>query len=175
MGVPPTPVSGGRAKPRIRKAEIRDLSRINEIYNQAVLRTDATFDTEPKTMAYRREWFQSHGPMHPVLVAVVEDWVCGWASLSRYSERPAYERTAEISIYIDEQCRGEGIGSLLVKSLLEEARKLGYHAVIARITSDNPASVRLHESAGFFPVGNMREVGVKFGRLLDVLIMELLI
>ena len=157
----------------IRKATEKDLGPINEIYNQAVTTTTATFDTEPKTLEERRQWFEHHGPAHPVLVAQSEAGVCGWASLSEYSPRAAYARTVEISIYISEESRGKGIGKRLLHAILAEARALGHHTILARITADNPVSVRLHENAGFEMVGTMREVGFKFGRLLDVHIMQL--
>jgi len=160
---------------RIRPAEESDLPVITDIYNQAVLRTTATFDTEPRTVEARRPWFLSHDDNHPILVEEDGGAVRGWASLSRYSERAAYSRTVEISVYVSEEWRGRGIGRKLVAALVAEGRRIGHHAVLALITGDNSVSVRLHESFGFFMVGTMREVGVKFGRALDVHLMELLI
>jgi L-amino acid N-acyltransferase YncA len=159
----------------IRDARAGDLERINDIYTQAVLRTTATFDTTPKTMEERKGWFARHGGPHPVLVAGEENTVCGWASLSQWSEKAAYGRTVEDSVYIAEECRGRGIGTELLRALISRARQLGHHAIIARIARDNPASVRIHEAAGFFFVGNLKEVGVKFDRILDVEILELLV
>jgi L-amino acid N-acyltransferase YncA len=159
----------------IREARGADLECMNDIYTQAVLRTTATFDTVPKTLWERKSWFAEHGPAHPVTVAEENGAVLGWASLSRYSDRPAYDRTVENSVYIAENCRGKGIGTALLRDLLDRARKLGHHAVIARIAQDNPASIRLHEAAGFFAVGTLKEVGLKFGTLLDVHVLELLL
>ncbi len=159
----------------IRDAHAGDLFRINEIYTQAVRATTATFDTEPGTMEERTAWFGRHGSAHPVLVAEEGGAVLGWASLSPYSDRAAYGRTVEDSVYVDEGCRGRGIGKALLGALLDRARQLGHHAVIARIAQDNPASMRLHEAAGFFAAGTLKEVGVKFGKVLDVHFLELLL
>lgn len=79
----------------IRRAELSDLEAITAIYNEAVLTTTATFDTEPKAAAERVAWFESHDDRHPILVAVSSGQLVGWASLSRWSERPAYDDTAE--------------------------------------------------------------------------------
>jgi L-amino acid N-acyltransferase len=159
----------------IREARGTDLERINEIYTQSVLRTTATFDTSPKTMEERKSWFAEHDSAHPVVVAEEGVDLYGWASLSRYSDRQAYDRTVEDSVYVSEECRGKGIGTLLLRDILDRARKLGHHAVIARIAQGNPASIRLHEAAGFFTVGTLKEVGLKFGELLDVDFLELLL
>ncbi len=156
----------------IRRAVRGDLQRITDIYNQAVVRTTATFDTQPKTVQEREGWFTRHGERHPVLVAEEDAGVCGWVSLSPYSDRAAYDRTVEISIYVSEERRGKGVGKALMQRIVEEAQALGHHVILARIAEGNPASVHLHESAGFFMVGTMKEVGVKFGRRLDVHLME---
>lgn len=159
----------------IQRAGPGDLERINQIYNQAVLRTTATFDTEPKSLPDREAWFETHGPAHPVIVAEEGAEIQGWASLSPYSGRAAYARTVEISLYVSEESRGKGIGTSLMRAIVDEARRLGHHVILARIAQGNPVSVRIHESAGFFMVGTMKEVGVKFGRILDVHLMELIL
>jgi L-amino acid N-acyltransferase YncA len=101
--------------------------------------------------------------------------VLGWASLSPWSDRPAYSRSAEVSVYVAEEFRGRGVGRLLLRALIDEGRRLGYHALLARISADNKVSIRLHASLGFSTAGTLREVGFKFARLLDVEIMELLV
>jgi phosphinothricin acetyltransferase len=153
----------------------QDVERITEIYNQAVLSTTATFDTRPQSVEEQRQWFTRHGGPHPVLVAEEDRRVVGWASLSPYSDREAYARTVEISVYVAEECRRRGAGRLLMERIIEEARSLGHHVILARITADNQVSIRLHETLGFFRVGTLREVGVKFGRLLDVEVLQLLL
>jgi L-amino acid N-acyltransferase YncA len=156
----------------IRPARADDLGAITEIYNEAVLTSVATFDTEPKSLDDRRAWFAAHGPCHPVLVAEREGAVLGWASLSRWSERPAYAETVEVSVYVAAPHRGRGVGRRLLEAVLDRGRRAGLHAVIAQIAAENAVSIHLHEAFGFERVGLLREVGRKFGRLLDVLIME---
>jgi phosphinothricin acetyltransferase len=156
----------------IRKAELADLDAITAIYNEAILTTTATFDTEPKTAAERREWFQTHGERHPILVAVLEDKVVGWASLSQWSDRRAYDETAETSFYVKSEFRGRGIGRRLKEATIDEARRLGFHTLIARVAEGSNESLHLNESVGFVRVGTLKEVGRKFGRLLDVHILQ---
>jgi len=118
----------------LRPATESDLPAITEIYNQAVLRATGTFDTEPKTLEQQRDWFARHGPAHPVIVAEENGAVVGWASMSPYSDRCAYARTAEVSVYIDEAARGRGLGGELLSGILDAGRKAGLKEVLARIT-----------------------------------------
>lgn len=156
----------------VRPAELDDLSAITEIYNEAILTTTATFDAEPKTEAEQRPWFTSHGPRNPVLVVELDGVVVGWASLSEWSDRCAYSGTAEISLYVKQEFRGRGIGRKLFEAIIQEGDKVGLHTVIARIAVGNNESIHLHESVGFEHIGIMREVGRKFGKLLDVCLMQ---
>jgi phosphinothricin acetyltransferase len=156
----------------IRPAEWGDAAAIAEIYNEAILTTTATFDTEPKSVEERRQWLESHDGRHPVLVALTGGTVVGWASLSRWSERAAYDDTAETSFYVHSAHRGCGIGRGLKDAIIAEARRLGYHTLIARIAEGSAESLHLNEAAGFVHVGTLREVGHKFGKLLDVHIMQ---
>jgi L-amino acid N-acyltransferase len=158
----------------IRNATKEDLPSINEIYNQAVVTTTATFDTNPQTIRERKKWYQNHEGKYPVLIAEENDRVLGWTSLSRYSERPAYSITAEISIYIHPRYQRQGVGRELTEKIIEEGRLMDLHTILARISTDNIVSIRLAESLGFKPVGVMKEVGQKFGRLLDVVILQLI-
>jgi phosphinothricin acetyltransferase len=152
----------------IRKARMEDVEAITAIYNDAIVTTTATFDTEPKSVEDRIEWFHAHDNRHPVLVSIMGSDVVGWAALNKWSDRAAYGDTAETSIYIDATYRGKGIGSALNNALVEEARRLGYHTLIARIAEGSAQSLRLHERAGFVLVGVLKQVGRKFGKLIDV-------
>jgi len=158
--------------PSIRAAKIDDLPAITEIYNEAVKTTVATFDTEPKTVDEQKKWFEHHGSRHPVLVAELDGVVVGWSSLSRWSDRYAYAETGEISLYVKEPLRGRGIGKKLLMSVIEEGEKAGLHTVIARIAQGNGASIHIHTLVGFEQIGVMREVGRKFGRRIDVHLMQ---
>lgn len=156
----------------IRRAMLKDLAAITEIYNEAIRNTTATFDTQPKTVAEQSEWFEDHDAKHPLLVAEEAEQVVGWASLSRWSDRCAYSDTAEVSLYVEEGHRGKGIGKTLLKEIVKEGGKVGLHTIVARISEGNEASIDLFEAEGFEQTGIMREVGRKFGKLLDVNVMQ---
>jgi phosphinothricin acetyltransferase len=158
----------------IRDAATRDLDAIFAIYNREVEESTATFDTEPRVVGIDDVWLTDRdASRHPVLVASVEGEVVGWASLSPWSSRPAYARTAEESVYVRADHRGRGVGRTLLDALIERARAGGLGVLVARIAEARPESVRLHESLGFERVGTMRACGEKFGRLLDVELMDL--
>jgi phosphinothricin acetyltransferase len=156
----------------IRKAKIDDLGAITNIYNDAVLNTLATFDTEPKTIEERKTWFKNHDSQHPVLVAEQDAQVVGWASLSKWSERRGYAGTAEVSLYVEKAHRGSGIGKKLLEAILQEGQTAGLHTLIAQIVTGNEPSIRLAKQMGFQEVGVLKEVGCKFGKLLDVHVMQ---
>ena len=156
----------------IRRAVTTDLDAIVEIYNEAILTTTATFDTEIKSVEEQRPWFVQHGSKNPIIVAVLDGVVVGWASLSNWSDRCAYADTAEISLYVREKERRKGFGRKLIETIVAEGEQAGFHTLIARIAEGNDTSVRLHSSVGFEQIGVMKEVGRKFGKLLDVLMMQ---
>jgi phosphinothricin acetyltransferase len=156
----------------IRRADAADLPAITEIYNEAILTTTATFDTETKTAAERTEWFQSHDEHHPILVAVLDGRVVGWASLSKWSDRCAYADTAETSFYVKSEYRGRGVGRQLKAAIIDAARLSRFHSLIARVAEASHESLHLNEEFGFVHVGTLKEVGRKFGRLLDVHILQ---
>ncbi len=159
---------------KIRTARAVDVPAITGIYNDAIAHTVATFDMEQKTLEEQREWFDGHGARYPILVALLEEEVVGWASLSSWSDRCAYADTAEISVYVQDGFRGRGVGKELTGRVLQAGKEAGLHTVLARIESGNAASIHIFEKFGFEHVGVMREVGFKFGRLHDVSIMQLI-
>ena len=156
----------------VRDATDHDAAIIAEIYNHYISGSTATFDTEPKTAEERRAWLATHDLAHPVLVAEDSGAVVGWGSLTAWGARPAWRHTVEISSYVAPDSRGRGIGPLLMGALLERARQAGHHAVLAQIVAENEASLRVTQRAGFEIVGHLREVGRKFDRWLDVVILE---
>ncbi|CAG7624507.1 L-methionine sulfoximine/L-methionine sulfone acetyltransferase [Paenibacillus solanacearum] len=156
----------------IRLAVSSDLPQILDIYNDAILHTVATFDTVPRTLEQQEQWFEQHGAAYPVLVAEQDGAVVGWASANRYSDRLAYARTAELSLYVREGQRGQGIGKALFERLLAESKAAGLHTVLSRIVEGNDNSIHIHHVYGFDTVGTMREVGFKFGRLLNVVLLQ---
>ena len=157
---------------RIRRARLEDLPVITEIYNDAIIKTVATFDTKPKSIEEQKEWFEKHGERYPILVAEMNNKVVGWASLTAWSDRCAYSDTAEISLYIEEGYRGKGIGKKLTEAILREGKAAGLHTIIARIREGNDQSIHILETYGFNHIGIMKEVGRKFGKLLDVYLLQ---
>jgi L-amino acid N-acyltransferase YncA len=156
----------------IRRAVRSDASAIAEIYNEAILTTTATFDLEPRTVADRERWLEARSDRFPVIVGEIDGNVIGFAALAPWSDRAAYEGTAETALYVHSSHRGRGIGRRLKTEIIEQARRLGFHTLLARVTEDSAASIHLNREAGFVIVGTLREVGRKFGRLLDVHIMQ---
>jgi L-amino acid N-acyltransferase len=158
---------------RTRLAERRDAEALRAIYNVEVLESTVTFDLVPRALTDQLTWIDEHSGGHPALVAVRDDdMVVGFASLTPYRPRPAYAPTVEDSVYVDRDQRGNGIGRLLLTDLVELARSHGFHSAIGRIVGGHEASIALHRACGFEEVGVEREVGRKFGRWLDVVLMQ---
>lgn len=156
----------------LRPARLDDAEDIRAIYNHEVLTSTSVFDLEPRSAAAQRAWLEDRSGAHAVLVGVVSGEVVGFASLSRYKERPAYNTTVEDSVYVAQGWQGRGVGSALLDALVVTAREHGFHTMIGRIAGDNAGSVALHERAGFTLIGSEREVGRKFGRWVDVVVMQ---
>ena len=157
----------------IRLARMEDLGAINSIYNYYVANSTCTYQEEVETEEGRREWFAKHDAKHPVTVAVDEaGTVVGWGALNAFHGRSAYRFTVENSVYVRQDMHRRGIGRMLLADLMERAKGLGHHVIVALISADQEGSVRLHEGAGFVEVGRLREVGFKFGRWLDVVYMQ---
>ena len=147
-----------------------DLEPINEIYNHYVVTTAITFDLEPMTMYWRREWFGQFAEegRHRLLVARESGSVIGYASSHAHRARPAYDPSVETSTYLDPTRTGRGVGGALYGTLLEILEREDVHRAYAGIALPNPASVRLHERFGFRRVGFFSEQGRKFDRYWDV-------
>ncbi|MFT5430116.1 MAG: L-amino acid N-acyltransferase YncA [Myxococcota bacterium] len=158
---------------QIRLATPADLPTIAEIYDESVLNSVATFDTIVRSADEVHAWFTAHRPdRHPVFVVTEDDSVLGWASLSPWSPRPAYDRCAEISVYIHSRHQGRGLGRALMGHAIDEAPARGIRTILTRIESSGTASIKLHESFGFSVIGTMHQVGFKHDQLLDVVMME---
>ncbi len=135
-----------------------------------------TFDLVPRTLTEQRGWIVARSGAHAVAVACDDDGrVIGFGSLSPYRDRPAYSTTVEDSVYVDAAHQGRGIGKAVLADLLEVATAHGFHAVMARVVGGHLASIALHRSCGLGLVGTEREVGRKFGRWLDVVLMQRLL
>lgn len=160
----------------IRPAADCDAYAINAIYNHYVRTATATFDTVEMSLESRHAWLAEHVGAHPVLVAHDPSGpVLGWGSLSRWGTRCAYQHTVEISVYVAAEATGRGVGPALSHALLGEARRLGHHVVLSQIVHENDASLKMAARLGFEHVGTLKQVGRKFDRWLDVVLMEYLI
>jgi L-amino acid N-acyltransferase YncA len=159
----------------IRAAATTDLPAINDIYNHYVLHSTCTYQEEPEPIESRRKWFEAHGERHPVTVALLDDRIVGWGSLSPFHARSAYRETVENSVYVHHQMHRRGIGSLILQDLIERARAIGHHTIIAGIDGEQAASLAIHARFGFEKVAHLKEVGLKFGRRLDVIYMQLML
>jgi len=158
---------------QIRLAERKDLKRLNEIYNWAVVHTVATFDLEERSVAQNEQWFTSHQTsFYPLYVVEIERDVLGWGSLSPFHPREAYRLTGEFSIYLAPEFQGKGVGNLMLQHLCQCAQMLGYHSLIGLITATNLASLGLAKKHGFLQAGHFHEVGRKFEQWLDVIVVQ---
>lgn len=160
----------------VRLATIGDAPEIREIYNREVSGSTVTFDLVPRSLAEQQEWLRARSGVHPAVVAVSDAGdIVGFGSLSPYKDRPAYSTTVEDSVYVRHEQRGAGVGRLLLAELVRLAEVHGFHAVMARIVGGHEASIALHQGCGFELVGIEKEVGRKFGRWLDVALMQKLL
>jgi len=156
----------------IRLARPGDAEAMRTIYNAEVTGSTVTFDIEPRSLAQQLAWIERHQGVHPAVVAVDRGIVTGFGSLSPFRDRAAYATTVEDSVYVADGRRGEGVGRLLLDELVDLATRQGFHTVIARTSGDNEPSIALHRASGFVHVGVEREVGRKFGRWIDVAILQ---
>ena len=152
----------------------QDLNRIVEIYNWAIENTSATFDTDRKTIQSQLGWFESHDEKHPVIVARENGRVLAWGSISPWSDRCAYSGTGEISFYVDPDFHRKGIGFNILKRLIEIGKEKNFRTLVSRIAGKSEASVHLHKKLGFSNIGTMKNVGKKFGEIIDVHLMQIL-
>jgi len=160
---------------RARLATIDDAEATRAIYNLEVTESTVTFDLVPRTLEQQQAYLVARSGAHAVLVAEDNGDVVGYASFSPYRDRPAYSTTVEDSVYVRRDQQGKGVGKLLLGELVALARSHGFHAIMARIVGGHDASIALHRTLGFEFVGTEREVGRKFGRWLDVDVMQLLL
>ena len=155
-----------------RIARLEDAEAIRQINNIEVSTSTVTFDLVPRTLEDQVTWLQARSGAHVVVVAEDAGEVVGFASLSPFRARPAYNSTVESSVYVRSDQRGKGVGALLLNELVELAAQHGFHTAIARIVGGHEASIGLHRTVGFAQVGVEREVGRKFGTWLDVVVMQ---
>ena len=153
---------------RIRLASLDDLEAIRAIYDHYVATSTCTYQLAAETKEARAKWFAAHDEKHPVIVAESDGEVVGFGSLSVHNVREGYARTVDDSLYVRHDVHRRGVGRALLADLIDRARALGHHVVVAGVDSAQTPSLALHKSFGFEEVGTFREVGHKLGRVLDV-------
>lgn len=157
----------------IRSVKPSDAKVLVEIYNDYILNTTISFETEPLTveqMSHRIEGISAHCPY---LVWEDDGEIAGFCYAHQWKERAAYHNTLETTVYLSPRHFRKGIGTQLMKHLIEDCRKNGFKVLIACITANNEASIKMHEALGFKQVSYFSQVGEKFGQLLDVVDMQL--
>lgn len=158
----------------IRDAVEADLETIRAIYNDAVANTTAIWNERLVDVADRRAWAEVRRALgYPILVADDGGTVVGYASFGDWRAFEGYRHTVEHSVYVDRTARGRGVGEALMRALIERARGLHKHVMVAGIEAENAVSIRLHERLGFVKTGLMPQVGTKFGRWLDLAFLQL--
>jgi phosphinothricin acetyltransferase len=173
--MPGPEVESAESTIRVRPVELADAEAIAGIYNPEVLTSTVTFDLVPRSVEEQRAWIIEHSGSYPAIVAVEGEGaglVVGFASISPYRPRPAYATTVESSVYVRADRQQRGVGRLLMERLVDLAVAHGFHCIVARAVGGHEASIALHEKAGFAIVGTEVEIGRKFGRWLDVVVMQ---
>jgi len=156
----------------IRKATLKDAKRIAEIYNQGISEHIATLETTLRDTKEREEWLSQRDSRHPVFVAEYRSSVVGWASINVFNTREVYKYVGDISVYIDKNMRGKGIGKLLLQTLEKKAKQLKFHKLVIAGFPFNTPAVALYTKVGYKKVGIYEEQGLLDGEWVDVLLME---
>jgi len=158
---------------QIRDAIESDFDQITAIYNDVLIHSTAIYNDRPASREDRLAWWKARIDQgYPVLVAADGVHIRGFASFGDFRPWPGYRHTVENSVYVDERHHRAGIGRGLMVALIERATALNKHTMVAAIEASNSASIALHASFGFAEVGRMPEVGCKFGRWLDMVLMQ---
>lgn len=152
----------------IRMLKEEDASACLEIYNYYILNSTATFETEPLTLEEFRNRIKNITERYPWIVLEEKGRIAGYAYLSPFIDRAAYDWTADLAIYLDRSLRGMGYGSELMEGMISLAEKDGYYNLVSVITADNQSSVKLHEKFGFVKSASFEHFGYKNGQWLGV-------
>lgn len=160
----------------IRNVQLSDAKRIAEIYNPYIKDTIITFEEELVTEKDIAERIKNiTAKKFPYIVYEENGDVIGYAYLSNWRTRSAYDITLETSVYIDEKAQAKGLGTILYAELINQAREINVHSLIGVISLPNPVSQKLHEKFNFELVGNFKESGLKFNKLIDVEFWQLIL
>jgi L-amino acid N-acyltransferase YncA len=159
----------------IRGAKQEDLIFIQRIYNQGIEDRIATLETEIKDLTYMIDWFEKHQGRYQVIIAEFNEQIVGWASLNSYNPRDAYKGVADLSLYIDRQYRGKGIGGKLIEAIEVIAKKNNFHKIILSTFQFNNLGQGLYRKKGYREVGVFKNQGISDGKFVDVMAMEKLL
>ncbi|HVF73033.1 MAG TPA: GNAT family N-acetyltransferase [Chthoniobacterales bacterium] len=159
----------------LRTATPADAGAITDLLNHYVSKTTSTFITEPQTVEQQIAWFTQRSERYPAVAVETGGRLIGWGALSPHNPRGGYRYSADISIYLHPDFHRQGIGRALLRELIERARSLGHHVLVAGCCTESTASIALHESLGFERVGTFRQIGRKFDRWLDVVYLQLIL
>ncbi|WP_312117604.1 GNAT family N-acetyltransferase [Kosakonia cowanii] len=158
----------------IRYAVKEDCAAIAAIYNHAVINTAAIWNDQTVDADNRIAWFEARALLgYPVIVSEEDGVVTGYASFGDWRAFDGFRHTVEHSVYVHPDHQGKGLGLALMVRLIEEARRIGKHVMVAGIEAQNQGSIHLHQKLGFTITGQMPQVGTKFGRWLDLTFMQL--
>ena len=160
---------------KIRECLITDLKEIAEIYNNEVEIGTATFETKVVSNDKWNEWFYNHKDKNFILIAESCGKCIGWISLSKWIEKSSCENMKELSLYINSDFRGRGIGTLLMKECIKKAKILGIENIVSLITDGNENSIQLHKKFDFEFSGVIKKASNKFNKSLNLLIMQKII
>lgn len=156
----------------VRHAKSMDLKDVVSIYNQGIEDRIATLEVEPKDIGYMESWYNGRSERYSVLVAVKGDVIVGWASLNKYSPRSAYDGVADLSIYIERDHRGQGIGSILLAALEVAAVQNGFYKIVLFTFPFNGLGQGLYRKHGYREVGTFNKQGIVDSNFVDVMAME---
>ncbi|KAG2171366.1 hypothetical protein INT43_009027 [Umbelopsis isabellina] len=170
----------------VRDATEADLPHILEIYNEQIENSSSLFIYSQVDLQNRVDWFRTcKSKGFPVIVAATkgtneegqknQEQVAAYCSLGTFRDKPAYNASAEVSLYVHLDHRRQGLGKLLMAEIIKKADECKIHAIVASITTENSVSLNLYTKLGFRYVGTFKDTGYKFGRWLDVAFYELIL
>ncbi len=160
----------------IRHAIEKDIPQLLDIYNEVIANTTAVYQYEPHTLQMRQEWFQNKQKEDfPVFVAEEDDVIVGFSTFGPFRNWQAYKYSVENSLYVHAQHRGRGIGKFLLQPLIDEAKAMQMHTIVASIDDTNEVSIALHKQFGFVEVAYFKQVGYKFDRWLNLKFLQLIL
>jgi L-amino acid N-acyltransferase YncA len=145
-----------------------DFEFIKELYDYYILNSTATYYTERITVEELRSFIPAGDEKYKSFLIKNGDEVCGFCYFSQYKKRQAYDRTAEVSVYLKPEKTGHGIGKTVLDHLEEVAERSGISVLIAIISGDNENSIKLFEKCGYEKCGHFKQIGEKFNKILDV-------